>query len=127
MAPIRPKLRAANVTEQQWRVLRVLADRGPRDASGVAQEALLNPPSLSRILKELGDRGLIKRETPPNDGRRSIVAITPSGLQLIDSTAAHTAEVLNLYSEVFGDKRLADLCRELQELASALDQFAERG
>lgn len=125
MAPIRPKLRAANITEQQWRVLRVLADKGPTDASGVAQEAILNPPSLSRILKELGDRRLIERETHANDGRRSIVAITSTGLDLVDSTAAHTVEVLNRYSEIFGSERLARLCRDLQELASALEQCTD--
>ena len=67
MAPIRPELRAANVTEQQWRVLRVLADQGSLDAAALAAAALLHAPSLTRILKELTQRGLIARHPDPED------------------------------------------------------------
>lgn len=61
MAPIRPHLRASNVTEQQWRVLRVLADATSLDARGIAEAALLYAPTVTRILKELGERKLIIR------------------------------------------------------------------
>ena len=76
MAPIRPLLRAVNITEQQWRVLRVLADVNALDASAIAEQALLYAPTVSRILRELVDRGLIMRAIDPNDGRRSIISIT---------------------------------------------------
>ena len=52
-------LRDAGVTEQQWRVLRVLIDNTRIDVSALAAAALLRAPSLTRILRELEGRGLI--------------------------------------------------------------------
>lgn len=125
MAPIRPMLRDAGVTEQQWRVLRVLQDEGSIDPSRLARSALLFPASITRILRELAERELVRREADPNDGRRSIVAITPSGAALVEQTAAHTLEMLDLYAERFGQHRLQALLGELRDLAVAIAPLAE--
>ena len=53
LAPMRPTLREYNITEPQWRVLRVINDRVAADASGLAEVVLLHAPSVTRILKEL--------------------------------------------------------------------------
>lgn len=123
MAPIRPFLRAVNVTEQQWRVLRVLADADALDASGIAEQALLYAPTVSRILRELVDRGLIVRRIDPNDGRRSIISITAEGHHLVRETAAHTRPLLAAYSKAFGEQRLRDFIAEARALALALEPF----
>lgn len=116
MAPIRPILREAGFTEQQWRVLRVLVDEGDTDPSGLAEAALLYAPSVTRILKELGDRGLIRRATDPADGRRSIISVTDQGRGLVEQTAVRTANLLNGYAATYGPERLAVLQAELREL-----------
>ncbi|WP_062768069.1 MarR family transcriptional regulator [Sphingopyxis terrae] len=124
MAPIRPLLRAANFTEQQWRVLRVLSDGGPLDVASLAERAMLHGPSVTRILKELGDRGLTARELDKADRRRSIVDITPAGREAIDETAAHTVLLINRYVEAFGRERLTALLDELAAFQETLAPFA---
>jgi homoprotocatechuate degradation regulator HpaR len=124
MAPIRPMLRDAGVTEQQWRVLRVLLDQGPIDPSRLAEAAILLPPSITRILRELVERGLIVREADPLDGRRSIVAISPSGIALVEQTASRTHELLDIYAERFGPERLQNLLSELRDFTAAIDSVA---
>jgi homoprotocatechuate degradation regulator HpaR len=126
MAPIRPYLRAANVTEQQWRVLRVLADSEYLDAKGIADQALLYAPTVSRILKELVDRKLIKRRIDRNDARRSIVSIAPEGRQLVSDTAKHTKLLLGSYRKAFGPDRLEALMSEALALAEALRPFQQK-
>lgn len=121
MAPIRPALRDADVTEQQWRVLRVLVDEGPIDLSRLAESALLLAPSVTRILRELVDRDLIVRENDPSDGRRSIVAISKTGKALVDQTAKYTLTVLQEYEERFGSERLQDLIGELRAFIAAIE------
>jgi homoprotocatechuate degradation regulator HpaR len=120
MAPIRPVLAEAGVTEQQWRVLRVLDDSGPTDLKTLAVSALLFGPSVTRILKDLVERGLVTRQANPKDGRGAIVSLSPSGQVLIAETAAHTVQQLNLYARKFGDKRLKSLIAELKALATAI-------
>ena len=57
MARFRPILAARDVTEQQWRVIRVLGEESPLDASEAADRACVLAPSLTRIIKALEDRG----------------------------------------------------------------------
>ncbi len=127
MAPIRPELRSADVTEQQWRVLRVLDDHESLDAAALAAAALLHAPSLTRILKELNERGLITRGPDPGDARRSIVAITAAGRRLIGETAAHTLAVLEGYAEAFGRERLEALRQEIAAFTASIARFAPKG
>ncbi len=120
MAPLRPMLREAGVTEQQWRVLRVINDSEPVDATALADAALLFGPSVTRILKELTDRGLITRDTDARDRRRSIVTLTAEGRRLIEHTANRTVRELDRYAERFGPERLEALKTELRALIAAI-------
>ena len=120
MAPIRPLLAGAGVTEQQWRVLRVLDDYGPIDLKTLAESALLFGPSVTRILKDLVDRGFVVRQANPRDGRGAIVSLSPSGQTLITETASYTVQQLNSYARKFGDKRLKKLISELHALTAAI-------
>lgn len=120
MAPILPILRDAGITEQQWRVLRVLIDEGSMDLSTLAGNALLRPPSVTRILKELQTRKLVTRELDPLDARRSIVAITETGRALVDETNDATLAMLDRYAEAFGVERLRALLAELALLTATV-------
>lgn len=124
MAPIRPLLREAGVTDQQWRVLRVLADGGPLDAGGIAERALLYSPSVTRIVRELTERGLLSRNTSDSDRRRSVIEITSAGRELVRRTAERTARLLVAYGDTFGRERLDRFVAEAAALAEALSRFA---
>jgi homoprotocatechuate degradation regulator HpaR len=120
MAPIRPMLAEAGVTEQQWRVLRVLDDSGPIDLKSLAEAALLFGPSVTRILKDLVERELVIREANPRDGRGAMVSLSATGRALIQETAIHTILQLNIYKKKFGDRRLKQLIAELRALINAI-------
>ncbi len=122
MAPIRPILRASRLTEQQWRVLRVLMDEGPVDPSRLAHSAVLHAPSVTRILRQLVGRRLVARSADHGDARRSIIAISARGESLVMATAAHTLSVLDQYVASFGSERLEHLIRELQALSAAINE-----
>lgn len=119
MGPIRAMLADVGVTEQQWRVLRVLDERGPLDPTEIADRSCLLMPSLTRILKTLAAKGLITRAAHPTDRRRQIITITDAGRQLIRDNL-HEAQRLNAWLlQSFGqDKldRLLDLLNELDRL-----------
>ena len=125
MAPIRPMLRDAGVTEQQWRVLRVLDYGGPIDPTGLAEAALLFPPSVARILKELVDRGWIVREAHARDKRRAIVTLGPQGEALIRQTERGTLKCYASYRRRFGKARIDALIAELREFIVAIEPVTE--
>ena len=57
MTPIREMLADSGITEQQWRILRVLEEFGPQDASTLAERACLLLPSQTRIVQTLSGKG----------------------------------------------------------------------
>lgn len=120
MSRFRPMLAEHGVTEQQWRTLRILYESGPIEASDLAERACVLPPSLTRIIKALDDRGLLTRERHETDGRRVLVEITPQGKALI---AAVTPESVAIYSEMearFGKDQVEALLDQLEKLTKAL-------
>lgn len=120
IAPMRPKLREHDITEPQWRVLRVINDRGSADATALAEVGLLHAPSVTRILKDLEKRKLIRREIDPNDRRRSFVALTPEGREVVREISRNVLRLMREHSERFGERRLKQLADELRALSAAI-------
>jgi homoprotocatechuate degradation regulator HpaR len=117
MARFRPILAAHDVTEQQWRVIRVLGEESPLDATEVADRACVLAPSLTRIIRALEERKLISRARDAVDGRRICLALAATGLQLIQEV---TPEISPVYAELeaqYGRERIELLLDMLGELA----------
>jgi homoprotocatechuate degradation regulator HpaR len=118
MAPIRDMLRASGLTEQQWRVLRILSEFGPQDLTQIAQQACLLMPSLSRIIRNLAQNGLVIRASDAKDRRRQTVVISPAGQQLIDDNLLQATQIAANYQDQLGAERyelLLDLLTELEQ------------
>lgn len=126
MARFRPVLAAHDVTEQQWRVIRVLAEHGsPLDASELAERACVLAPSLTRMIRALEERGLIAREKDAEDGRRVLLTLAPAGTELIRVV---TPESRAVYAEIqarYGRERLEQLLDLLGELAALRPEDTE--
>ena len=89
MAHTRPSLRAHGLSDQQWRVLRVLGEHA-QDPEGVetgrvAKEAFLLGPSLTGVLTRMARDGLIERSPCPQDARRTVVRATAAGLEKVEA------------------------------------------
>ena len=118
MAPIRDMLRASGLTEQQWRVLRILSEFGPQDLTEIAREACLLMPSLSRIIRSLAQNGLVIRASDTKDRRRQTVVISPAGQHLIDDNLVQATQIAANYRNQLGAERyelLLDLLTELEQ------------
>lgn len=84
MLHTRPSLREHGLSDQQWRVLRVLGEHahepGGIETGRVATEAYLLGPSLTGVLNRMERDGLIERQRCPQDARRTVVRATTEGL-----------------------------------------------
>jgi len=118
MAPSRDMRRASGLTEQQWRVLRILSEFGPQDLTEIARQACLLMPSLSRMIRSLADNGLVIRASDAKDRRRQTVVISPAGQQLIDDNLVQATQIAANYRDQLGAERyelLLDLLTELEQ------------
>lgn len=105
MPPIREMLAETGITEQQWRVLRVLAEYGPQNSSALANRASLLFPSLTRITQTMHSKGLITLCRDKDDRRRQTVAITKAGQQIIDDKSAHSLKIVADIKNRIGEEK----------------------
>ncbi len=118
MRRFRPILSAHGLTEQQWRVLRALADgAGPRSVGVLAEQTFLLGPSLSRMLVTLEDRGLVVRRADDGDGRRAEITITAAGLELVATIAPLSEAEYERIERSLSPGELDSLYRLLARLA----------
>ena len=121
MSRFRPMLRSHGVTEQQWRVIRALADYQPMDASELAARSFLLAPSLTRILQFLEGEGLVKRTADKNDQRRSVLSLTAKGRKLFSKVAPDSAALYDEIESEFGADRMALLYELLEEFHRSVE------
>lgn len=125
MGPIRDMLATSGVNEQKWRVLRVVQEHGPMELTHIAQQACLLLPSLTRIIRAMEDEGLIARTTPPEDRRKTVVAVTEAGRALIRAHAGASKAIFDQLEQDFGHDDLETLLDLLEKLQT-LDLTAQR-
>ena len=51
--------------------------------SDLGARRMLTPSGMTRVVTDLEDRGLVRREPDPNDGRGSLAVLTRSGLEAL--------------------------------------------
>jgi len=120
MARFRPMLRDHGLTEQQWRVIRALADYESIDAGELARRSFLLAPSLTRILQHLEGAKLVRRTTDASDQRRSVLSLTGKGRKLFTEVAPDSAALYEDIEASFGAERLALLYELLEEFHRAV-------
>jgi homoprotocatechuate degradation regulator HpaR len=118
----RPMLRDHALTEQQWRVLRSLADHGTLEISALAGHCFILLPSLSRILQNLEARGLVSRQPVPHDQRRFEITLSPKGRTLFQATATQVEAAYAEITRRFGSERMEELKTLLNTLIQETEQ-----
>jgi len=129
MAHTRPSLREQGLSDQQWRVLRVLGEHadepGGMETGRIAREAFLLGPSLTGVLSRMERDGLISRSRCPDDARRTVVRATADGLQKVQTLATTIEAHYSWVESRLGKTGLRQLYALLDELI-ALEQTGEQ-
>lgn len=117
MSRFRPMLHEHGITEQQWRVMRVLSESDMLDATAISERANIFASSLSRILKTLGKRGVIVRRQSADDARRTLIQLTEDGRNIINQIAPESLAIYaELEQDLGGHERIEALISMLNEL-----------
>jgi DNA-binding MarR family transcriptional regulator len=111
----------ADLTPTQYSVLALVHVRGPLGLAELTELEGLNPTMLSRIVKVLDERGLIRRLPDPSDMRAARVEVTPAGEQLHDLIREQRTRVLSEWLE----RLPAETAELLLAAVPALEALAE--
>lgn len=116
MGPIREMLSKSGITEQQWRVLRVLAEFGAQDSSTLAERASLLHPSLTRMLLAMEKKGLVTQTRSQTDRRRQMIEITGAGQIIIDQNLEEALRIVDSFKARLGALEYEQLIDLLERL-----------
>lgn len=72
-----------DLTSNQLSAMSVLLNNGDQLMGELAARELVQPPSMTRIVKELERRGFVVRTGDPQDKRQARVSLTDSGRQVL--------------------------------------------
>ena len=111
-----------SVTLTQLSAMGTLRKSGPMSAGELATCERVQPPSMTKVLAHLEERGLVRREVHPTDRRQAIIAITDAGVALLDSERRSR--------DAWLARRLGTLTAEeralVQRVVPILDKLAEQ-
>lgn len=96
------------------------AEEGRMRRVDLAQELLLTPSGVTRLLDGLERAGYVVKATCESDARVTYAVLTRTGRKRLDKAAqAHIGAVRDLFTDRFDDDELAELARLLARLPGA--------
>jgi DNA-binding MarR family transcriptional regulator len=114
-----------HVTLAQYRLLVLLASRGPQIPSAIAMDLGAAPSSVTRLCDRLVAKGLITRRASTDNRREVMLGITPAGRCVVDAvTGARRTEVERLVRSVPQGRR-SGVVEALNELGAAAGEVPE--
>jgi homoprotocatechuate degradation regulator HpaR len=120
IAHFRPVLNAHGITEQQWRIVRLLLDTGPLEPREIGELCRLSSPSLAGVLSRMENIGFVQRKRLADDQRRVLVSLTPRSRALAARMAPLIQAVYARIEERLGKEFADDFYRVLDELIEKL-------
>lgn len=108
------------LTEQQWRVLRVLWERGSVPLSSLASATLIPAPSLVGVVDRLTRNGLVARERSTGDRRVVYIHATEQGQSLEASVRPRVDAVYAQLMDQIEPKVWRELNISLDQLTESL-------
>src|SRR3569832_48065 len=78
----RPILNAHGITEQQWRIVRVLLEVPALEPRQIGELCAISSPSMAGVLERMEQAGYVSRRRVEHDQRRVLVSLTAKSRQL---------------------------------------------
>jgi DNA-binding MarR family transcriptional regulator len=110
------------LSPSQAAALATIDRHGPLTPSELAARERIQRPTATRVIARLEEGGLVARARDPQDGRSSLVALTPAGRELLASIRGRkNAYLSRRLRELDPDERAA-----LDRAAAILERLLER-
>lgn len=112
----RPSLNQHGLTEQQWRIIRILSQHDELEINRLAELACILKPSMTGVLARMEAADLVMRCKAVQDQRRVLVRLTEKGLASFSSMSQSMEANYQRLQAEFGEEKLQSLLALLNEL-----------
>lgn len=117
----------SDVTLPQFRVLVMVASRGPLNLHAAAAGLGVHPSNATRACDKLVGAGLLVRTEDPTDRRNLVLELTATGRELVQAVMDYRRSVIEGVLERMPHRDLRHLAPAMASFAAAGDELAERG
>lgn len=117
MSYFRPALKEIGLTEQQWRVIRILYQYEQLESNQLADLACILKPSLTGILNRMQDQKLIIKQKNENDQRINLIRLSETGIKIFEIQVVKMQASYAKIEERYGKEKLAELMQLLNDLS----------
>ena len=125
LSRFRPALQAAGLTEQQWRVLRVLSELGTQEPKDLMKLCRISSSSIAGVLARMEDVGLVEKVRIPHDQRRVHVSASSLGLKVALKLAPEIAKTYEEMEEELGKEFTEQLYQALTHVIETCPSEAQ--
>jgi MarR family transcriptional regulator, organic hydroperoxide resistance regulator len=115
----KPLLDRLGITYPQYLVLRALGEEDGQTVGGIADRLMLDPSTLTPLLKRLEAHGLVERRRNAANERQVLVSLTEAGRKLNAESACLGALLLSASGAM--PQELTQLTGEIRRLREAVD------
>lgn len=115
---IRTEKSDLDLSDTQLSVLFLLDRGGPTTPGELAEHERVQPPSMTKVINALADRGLVQRSDHPDDRRQVLVAVTEAGRSEVRETRRRR--------DAWLARRLADLTPDERATLAAAGTLLSR-
>ncbi|MGO3029090.1 homoprotocatechuate degradation operon regulator HpaR [Pseudomonas helleri] len=116
MGFFRPSLNEHGLTEQQWRIIRILSQQGELETNRLADLACILKPSMTGVLSRMEDARLISRRKRDSDQRCVLVRLDDAGLQCFNTMSERMEQNYQRLQARLGKEKLQTLLGLLNDL-----------
>jgi DNA-binding MarR family transcriptional regulator len=107
----------------------VLDRLGPQRITALAEREAVSQPSMTGLVQRLEAGGYLERSADPEDGRASLVSVTPKGVAALESRRRRHDQTIDARLAELSDddlRALAGAVPALQHLISTTEAHANR-
>jgi len=115
-AELEDRLRPGGVPIEQYRILEVLDAKEPAPMGEIAQQSLIEAPTLTKIVDKMVAEGLVYRAPDANDRRRVLILTAPAGKALFKRLRGVSTAQEQRIIDLLADDKAAALRSLLKEL-----------
>jgi MarR family 2-MHQ and catechol resistance regulon transcriptional repressor len=117
-------IESAQMGLSDFATLELLLHKGPQRVNEIGRRIQLTSGSITTAVGRMEARGLVKRGSDPQDGRASVVELTPKGRALISEVFRAHKAAMDLTAEALSPAERASLIRLLKKIGLSAEQRA---